>query len=559
MKKYLFLTGCAAVFSLILLNGCKEPEPALKPLPHLEKRGKTTQLIVDGQPFLLLAGELHNSSSSSREYMEPIWPKLDSMNLNTVLAVVEWSLVEPEEGEYDFSLVDGLLEDARAHDLRLVLLWFGAWKNGQSHYIPSWVKKDYQRFPRVKTRDGKSLEILSAFSTETLAADARAFTAMMRHIREVDSFHRTVIMVQVQNEVGILGSTRDFSRAANKAFRSPVPGDLMQYLLENRSALLPELLEVWSRTGYKETGTWEEVFGEGSRTDEIFMAWNYASYIDYLANQARQEYDIPMFVNAWIVQPQDRKPGDYPSGGPQAHVLDLWRAGAPHIDLYCPDIYLPSFAEICALYTRSGNTLFIPESRAGEQGAAQLFYALGRHNAIGYSPFGIEGRVTDPADGHIPRVYGLLEGMAPLILKAQQKGTINAVLLRGEENREEILRAGDFNLHFELRQSRRSDFSAERGYALVITLAPNEFILTGKDIQVSFSPATPGPPVAALLRVDEGKFENGTWIPRRRLNGDAIMLDYDLAKMAAMDMTGTGIKFSGRDRNIQRVKLYRYE
>jgi hypothetical protein len=559
MNRHLFSSACAAALSLILPSGCTGPGPAEKPIPHLEKIGEATQLIVDGQPFLVLAGELHNSSSSSREYMKPIWPRLDSMNLNTVLTVVEWSLVEPEEGKYDFSLVDGLLEDARGHNLRLVLLWFGAWKNGQSHYMPAWVKTDYVRFPRVKTREGKSLEILSSLGTETIKADARAFAAVMKHVKEVDSIDRTVIMIQVQNEVGILGATRDFSEAGNAAFQSPVPRELMQYLQDNRSGLLPELLEVWSRTGYKDSGTWEEVFGKSTRTDEIFMAWNYARYLDYLAQQAKQEYDIPMFVNAWIVQPEDRIPGDYPSGGPQAHVLDLWRAGAPHLDLLCPDIYLPNFAEICALYTRSDNALFIPESRAGDQGVGQLFYAIGRCHAIGYSPFGIEGRVTDPVNGPIPRAYRLLEGMAPLILEAQQKGTINAVLLKGKENPEEVLKAGDFNLHFELRKTRRSDFVPDQGYALVITLAPDEFILTGRDVQVSFSPATPGPPVAALLRVDEGKFEKGTWIPGRRLNGDAIMLDYDLAKLAAIDMTGTGIRFSGEDRNIQRVILYRYE
>jgi hypothetical protein len=559
MKRHLFSAVCAAALSLILSGGCAGPGPAEKPIPHLEKRGEATQLIVDGEPFLVLAGELHNSSSSSREYMKPIWPRLDSMNLNTVLTVVEWSLVEPEEGKYDFSLVDGLLEDARGHNLRLVLLWFGAWKNGQSYYMPAWVKTDYVRFPRVKTREGKSLEILSSLGTETIKADARAFAAVMKHVKEVDSIDRTVIMIQVQNEVGILGATRDFSEAGNAAFQSPVPRELMQYLQDNRSGLLPELLEVWSRTGYKDSGTWEEVFGKSTRTDEIFMAWNYARYLDYLAQQAKQEYDIPMFVNAWIVQPEDRIPGDYPSGGPQAHVLDLWRAGAPHLDLLCPDIYLPNFAEICALYTRSDNALFIPESRAGDQGVGQLFYAIGRCHAIGYSPFGIEGRVTDPVNGPIPRAYRLLEGMAPLILEAQQKGTINAVLLKGKENPEEVLKAGDFNLHFELRKTRRSDFVPDQGYALVITLAPDEFILTGRDVQVSFSPATPGPPVAALLRVDEGKFEKGTWIPGRRLNGDAIMLDYDLAKLAAIDMTGTGIRFSGEDRNIQRVILYRYE
>ena len=116
-------------------------------IPHLEKRGAVTQLIVDDKPFLALAGELHNSSSSSRQYMRPIWPRLARMNLNTVLAVVTWELIEPEEGKFDFTLVDGMIEDARRFNMRLVFLWFGSWKNGESSYPPYWVKTDGKRFP----------------------------------------------------------------------------------------------------------------------------------------------------------------------------------------------------------------------------------------------------------------------------------------------------------------------------------------------------------------------------------------------------------------------------
>jgi hypothetical protein len=556
--RILTLSICLYLIVLILVQ-CSGPEIPLPPAPYLEKRGEAVQLIVDGEPFLVLAGELHNSSSSSREYMKDIWPRLDSMNLNTVLAVVEWSLVEPEEGVYDFSLVDGLLEDARAHDLRLVLLWFGAWKNGQSHYVPAWIKMDYERFPRVKTRDGKSLEILSALVRETMDADAKAFTAMMKHVRERDSLDHTVIMVQIQNEVGILGSTRDFSDAANDAFNALVPPELMNYLAEHREELLPGLKEKWAGTGYHSVGNWEEVFGPGKETEELFMAWNYARYLDYCTVRGKEAYDVPMFVNAWIVQPGDRYPGDYPSGGPQAHVLDLWRAGAPHIDLFCPDIYLPDFAGICEEYTMSGNTLFIPEARAGERGAGQALYAIGRHLAIGYSPFGIDSRVNDPAGGPIPRTYAMLESMDSLILDAQQKGTLNAVLLNNDNNPEETIRAGEYNMHFELRKGWRSNYVSPFGYALIIELGQDEFIVAGKDVQAFFSVSTPGPPIAAILWLEEGRFENKTWIARRRLNGDAIMLDYDLAKMAARYMTGTGIKFTGEDRAIQRLKLYRFE
>jgi hypothetical protein len=382
---------------------------------------------------------------------------------------------------------------------------------------------------------------------------------MMKHVKEVDASRRTVLMIQVQNEVGLLGSPRDHSDLANTAYAGPVPKELMDYLIKNKENLLPELLEVWAATGFKTAGTWEEVFGKGVKTDEFFMAWNYARYLDACAAKAKAEYSIPMFVNAWIVQPEDKRPGDYPSGGPQSHVLDFWRAGATNIDLLCPDIYLPDFAEICALYTRNNNTLFIPESRAGEQGVGQLFYAVGKHNALGYSPFGFESRVINDDGDPISRAYKLLAGFAPVILDAQSKGTITSVLLRQEKNPSEEVTLGDYRLLVELVRTRRSTVVPSEGYGIIINSAPDEYIVYGNNIQISFSPATPGPAIAAIEQLDEGRFENGNWIPGRRLNGDDIMLDYDLAKKALENKTGTGLKFSGEDRNIQRVKLYRYE
>lgn len=528
-------------------------------IPHLKKQDGATQLIVDSKPFLVLGGELHNSTSSSREYMKDIWPKLEASGMNTVLAAVEWSLVEPIEGKFDFKIVDDLIDDARAHHLRLVLLWFGAWKNGQTHYAPEWVKKDFNRFPRVKAESGKSLEILSTLGKETLSADSRAFASMMKHIKEVDSLQRTVIMIQVQNEVGVLGSPRDYSELANKAFSSSVPKELVDYLIKNKENLLPELLSVWKTSGFKSSGTWEEIFGKGVKAEEFFMAWDYAQYINECVKAGKKEYSIPMFVNAWIVQPQDKRPGDYPSGGPQAHVLDLWRAGGPDIDLLCPDIYLPEFAEICSLYTRNSNTLFIPESRAGEQGVAQLFYALGKHNAIGYSPFGFESRAANVENDPIAKAYKLLSGFAPVILEAQGKGTITAVLLKQDNNQAEEVILGNYKILFELVGNRRNTGVPSDGFGLIINSAPDEFIVYGNNIQVSFSPNAPGPAIAAIAQLDEGIYGNGIWVPGRRLNGDDIMIDYDLAKRAKENKTGTGLKFLGDSKSIQKVKLYRYE
>jgi hypothetical protein len=452
-----------------------------------------------------------------------------------------------------------MITDARANDLKLVLLWFGSWKNGQSHYIPEWMKADFKRFPRVKGENGKSLEILTPLSQASLDADARAFAALMRHLKQVDEMQRTVIMIQVQNEVGIIGSPRDHGDAASSAFSSQVPRELMDHLARNKSNLLPETTDIWGTSGFKPAGTWSEVFGAGDKCDELFMGWHYADYINKVARAGKAEYSLPMFVNAWIVQASDKRPGDYPSGGPQAHMLDIWRAGAPDIDLYCPDIYRPEFREICALYTRSGNQLFIPEARAGETGAGQCFYAIGRHNSIGYSPFGFETRTEDPENDPMTKAYRLASSIAPLILEAQQKGTITSVLLNSEMPDSEDVILGDFRFEVGLLRGWGSGPAAPGGYCLIIDLSADEFLIYGSNVQVTFSTATPGPPVAGISRVDEGSYANGVWKPRRRLNGDDILIDYDLAKMALQNKTGTGLKF-GRDNELfQRVRLYRYE
>lgn len=291
--------------------------------PHLEKRGNVTQLIVDSKPWLILGCELGNSTSSSKEYMEQYWEKLQASGVNTVLAVVSWEQTEPEEGKFDFTVVDDLLEGARAHDMKLALLWFGSWKNGVTSYNPIWVKEDTERFPLAQTPEGKNLPILSTLGEETCKADAKAFAAMMQHLKERDSIDQTVVMVQMENEVGLHGHPRDYCPLANEAFAGQVPEQLIAHLQKNKDSLLPETLTAWEESGCRTEGTWEEVFGKNERTAEIFMAWNYASYMDRVTAEGKKHYDIPVFVNAWIVQPEDSHPGNYPSGGPQAQNHDI--------------------------------------------------------------------------------------------------------------------------------------------------------------------------------------------------------------------------------------------
>lgn len=525
-------------------------------MPRLEQRGGVKQLIVDDQPFLVLGGELHNSSSTSRAYMEPIWPRLAAMNLNTVLAVVPWDMIEPTEGKFDFTLVDQLVADARTHHLRLVILWFGSWKNGFSHYVPEWVKRDRDRFPFAQLRAG-TVEILSTFSEASVTADAKAFAAMMRHLRTIDEAQRTVIMVQVQNEVGLHGDTRDRHPLAEQVFAQPVPRELLDHLATNRETLLPETRALWQAKGFKSNGTWAEIFGSTAAAEEAFMGWHYARYVDRVAAAGKAEYALPLFVNAWIVQLADEVPGEYPSGGPQAHMLDLWRAGAPHIDLLAPDIYRSEFAAICAAFTRSGNTLFVPESRAGVVGAANAFLTVGRFRGIGYSPFGIDARETDAANGPIPQAYDVLRQLTPLIVKHQASGTLSAVSL-DQQNPSEKISLGGYVLHASRLPDRRTNQTPELGYGLMIATGENEFIVAGSDLQLAFATNPQDDDTVGLGTVEEGTFANGQWVPGRRLNGDEIMLSYDVPALVAARQTGTGLRLPSGKPTILRVSLYRF-
>jgi hypothetical protein len=518
--------------------------------PHLSGQGSARQLFVDGKPFLVIGGELHNSSASNREYMRPIWERMQALHLNTVLAPVYWELVEPAEGTFDFTLVNGLIQDARRYGLRLILLWFGSWKNGMSSYVPAWVKQDYERFPRVKIQNGETVEVLSTLAEANWQTDARAFAALMRHIREVDSGHYTVLMVQVENEVGVLGDSRDRSAAANSAFAAAVPQELIDQLILHRDELDAGLMQRWEAAGLKREGSWEEIFGASPQTGELFMAWNYACYVDKVAAAGRVEYDIPLFVNAWLSMPQQR-PGDWPSGGPLPHTLDMWLAGAPHIDMLTPDIYFGDFREWCRLYTRRGNPLFIPEMRRDES-HWNIFYALGQHNAIGTSPFAVDS-IDDPADTQLSKNCALLSQLAPLLL-AHQGETLGFVL--DEELPSITCELNGYELHIALDEI--FTYKSKLGYGLIIATGPDEFVGAGYGFGVKFRSTASGPAYVGILAADEGEYRGGKWLPGRRLNGDETAQG-QLWRFPDEDARGGIFPSPLVNSGIERCSLYRYE
>jgi hypothetical protein len=559
-------------------------------------------LIVDGKPFLAVTGELGNNSATSLEFMAPAWAGLRENSLNCVLAAVHWAQWEPEEGKYQTALVDGLIQAARRNNLKLMFLWFGSWKNGTSSYPPVWVKADYKRFPRIQIKGGKTIELLSTFGDATRDADARAFRALMRHIREVDGEQHTVLMIQVENEVGVLRDSRDRSAVANKAFAGPVPKELMDYLQKHKDTLAPELREVLAQNGNKTAGTWEQVFGPGKPdsidmpvqttsppmsaeehstgwrklhwpVDEIFMAWNYSRFVNKVVAEGKAEYPIPMYVNAWLQQPSMAWPGTYPSGGPLPQVHDIWHAGAPSIDILAPDLYLEYFDEVCDRFTRNGNPLFIPETGANPGNAIKAFV---NHNAIGYSPFFID-RGSGAAD--MRSTYALITEMSPVITAQQGKNRMAAV--SGSQGDPPVkVSVGEYTLNLTFLGAGRVPIAPEPtpaaaapagqpatpaaappaqggrggrgggqqqgGTAIFINAGPNEYYMHGSNgnIRVSFTANTPGPPIVGLGDVQEGKFVDGKWVVVRQLGGDD---------------TGQGELLTVRPNTMMRVTVYRYE
>jgi beta-galactosidase GanA len=521
------------------------------PIPHLERRGDRTQLIVDGKPFLALAGEVYNNSATSLEFMAPLWPRLKAMHLNTVLAPISWGMLERAEGKFDYTLVDGLIRDARAHDLHLVFLWFGSWKNSWSSYAPDWVKRDVQRFPRVQLRNGVATERLSPFADANCAADARAFAALMRRIREVDGEAHTVIMLQVQNEVGMIPDARDYSPAANAAYNGPAPKELIDYLVRHKDTLHPKLRTQWQGAGSATSGSWEAVFGRGPETEDLFTAWRYARYIGKVAEAGKAQYGLPMFTNAALIR-SGYAPGQYNSGGPLSHSMDVWKAAGPGLDFLAPDIYF-EFSKWCAEYDRADNPLFIPEAAGGERGAAYAVYAVGQHAALGYSPFGIDwfGRPND-GDARLSRAYDILAQLAPLLHEHQPRGRVAGVLLNDRPQRVQL---GDYTLDvFPTRPWRnapdRPEYPEEppvqTPHGVFIATGADEFYMAGAGLSVRFSLNTPGGSLAGLATVEEGQFVDGRWRPGRTLAGD----DTD---------QGNGVSLGGGSGpGILRVTLYRY-
>src|SRR5277367_6675721 len=495
-------------------------QSASQPIPSIEKSGGTFRLMVDGAPYLMLSGQVHNSTTSNVDDLNKALDVLASWHANTAEVPIYWDAIEPQPGQFDFRTIDAAIQAARKRELRLVFLWFGTWKNGESHYTPEWVKRDKQKYFRVLGPRGEETEIISPLCRAAMEADSHAFAAVMQHIKGIDEAERTVLMVQVENEPGMFGTDRDYSEAANRMFDGPVPKELLSYLEAHRQPLSAPMAEVWNKS--PKAGSWKQVFGE--LAPEAFSAWLVSNYVNTVATAGKHEYPLPMYVNVWLIEGVERA-GRWPSGGATVDVLDIWKAAAPAIDILAPDIYYPKFYDVAAQYTRPDNPLFVPETNFNPYFVGFAYATFGYFNGIGFSPFGIDDvqkNATGAAIGAgFEDTYRVLRPLLPLIAHYQYTGKLHTILqgLANGEDWKESIRVGD-------RLAANIDFTATfdpvkgRACGMIIELAPDDFIVMGTGFDVTFR-ETEGPlRDAQLLSIEEGTFQGEQWMPSRRLNGD---------------------------------------
>lgn len=460
----------------------------------LQKQGTATQLVVNGKPMLLLAGELSNSAATSPADIRTALKTMKRSGVNSVFVPAYWEFIEPTEGKYDFALVDSVISNARKNDLKIIFLWFGAWKNSMSCYAPLWVKENTKRFPRSLTEKGKPLEICTSFSDNLLQADKRAFSELMKHIKATDSQENTVVMMQVENEIGMLESARDHSALAQKAYNQTVPSELSKALKLNKK------------------GTWAQVFGTDLYADEKFQAYYYAKYVEQLAAAGKAIYNIPMYVNA-AMNSRNRKPGEYPSAGPLAHLINIWKCAAPSIDIYAPDIYDTGFKEWVGKYKRTDNPFFTPEVKCDENSGMKAYYTFGETDAISFSPFALD-QATLKVRKSIKSSYSLLSKLSPILLKHQGRGD-NWGLLFDQENKERIIEDGGitmtcrhfFTLPWDPRATNGSKWP--EGGGIVLKLAKNEYLIAGNGIVVVFQSKTEKQQAEEKKLGEDGFIDNG--------------------------------------------------
>ncbi|AVQ06805.1 TPA: DUF5597 domain-containing protein [Xanthomonas vasicola pv. zeae] len=507
----------ALLWFIALLAGSMPLLAAAEELPRFFTKDGRHAVFVDGAPYTILAAQLHNSSAWPAVLPQAL-DEVVALHANTVEAPVYWEQFEPAQGRFDSTNVDALIAGARKRGLRVALLWFGSWKNGQMHYVPEWIKRDAATYPRMRDANGEPVDVLSPHVAANMQADARAFTALMQHLRKVDGDRHTVILVQVENEPGAIGTVRDHGPAGEAAFAQPVPAAIARAL-------------------GKPQGSWQQLFG--AEAAEAFNAYATATYIEQVAAAGKRAYPLPFYVNTWLRYKGKRYPGmDYPSGGATVNVFALWRAATPSIDFIGTDIYTNDYNEytkVIGQYARPDNPAWVSETGFEAATAPYLFHVLGQ-GGVGFSVFGMDGNLDSEANRAAVAAHAanfkLLAPMQRVLAQAAFDGRLQAVAEQpGAPQR--TLRFGEWEAKVSFGAPRWGDAPAilpgnddHAGRLLVAQLGPEEFLVTGMAARIEFFRDAADTRHGQLLRVEQGRYVDGRWQMEKQLNGDQT--DYGL-------------------------------
>ena len=507
--------------------------PAGSAMPTLVNRNGHYALYVDGAPYLMLGAQVNNSSAWPA-MLPQVWPVIDAMGANTLEIPIYWQQFEPAEGRFDPSVLQVLLNQARQHHVRLVLLWFGLFKNGSGHYTPPWIMLDQARVPHEVNAQGQQVDTLSPFSTFAMQAEASAFAELMRDLKQLDP-HHTVIMAQVDNEAGSYGTERDYSPSSNALFDGQVPQTLLN-------------------ATHKSPGTWSQVFG--SQANEYFQAWYIARYVNQVAAAGKAVYSLPMYANAALRDPfnppQCNPQGcPYDAGGPTSDAIPVWKAAAPSLDVLSPDIYFSdhkTYTTELGLYHRPDNALFVPETLP----LAQYFFAALGNGAIGWSPFGMDETgypnatpvapcspspvpaqvcgtpsltPNSPTVANLALIYEIFRPMEGVIAQLNVDGKLQAVT-EDPAVHTETLHFGQWDAIVDYGAPTFGNGApvgnpSGDGAAMIAQLGPNQFLVSAVHARVRFVVAnlTSGQ-LAQYVTVQQGYYSGPQWHFVSNWNGD---------------------------------------
>jgi len=491
--------------------------------PALVMKDGVADLMVDGQPFIILGGQAGNSGASNLADVDRVYSVLNQIHANTAEIPISWNLLEPQPGKYDYSLVDGAIEHARTHKLHLIFLWFGTTKNATLSYVPSWIKIDRTKYFRVRNAYGRETEAISPFCVAALKEDQTAFSGLMNHIKEFDGRDHTVLMMQVENETGMLGTDRDYSSEGSRYFEEQVPSEVIDYVQGHKASLRRPLQAALAAPQAHTRGTWTEVFGDAA--PEAFSAWAVSRYVDAVASAGKAAYGLPMYVNVALMNTGSVRPGDWPSGGPAPNVIDIWKAVAHHIDILAPDIYRVDFPEIAQIYARKDNPLYIPETGLGPYYAPYVFTTLAEFGGIGFAPFGVGRRSPDgqlgPAASAFEENYQVLEPLLPLIVNGRHRGTLFPIVLNMYRHESVAIPLGDSLdavVHFD--ETFAADPNAHRAGGIIVKLTKDQYVVAGEGFHVEFVELRGPRRNAEFISIEKGTFNDGVWVREQALNGD---------------------------------------